>query len=38
MGQPQQAVDDVEMAASDAKSSKKVADDVGGKVKEDRLV
>lgn len=32
----QQAVDDVEMAASDAKSSKKVADDVGGK--EDRLV
>lgn len=32
----QQAGDDVEMAASDAKSSKKVADDVGGK--EDRLV
>lgn len=35
-GGKQQAVDDVEMAASDAKSSKKVADDVGGK--EDRLV
>jgi hypothetical protein len=34
-GGKQQAGDDVEMA-SDAKSSKKVADDVGGK--EDRLV
>jgi solute carrier family 50 protein (sugar transporter) len=33
----QQAGDDVEMAA-DAKSSKKVADDVGGAGKEGRLV
>ena len=36
-GGKQQAGDDVEMA-SDAKSSKKVADDVGGAGKEDLLV